>query len=145
VERAASLIGDNVRRFTDEFHVELGEKLPDILADSVSLEQAVVNLLQNAGQALKGRKDRVVLKTYFDEGCGSVAIEIEDEGAGIEPELLSKIKEPFFSTKRDVGGMGLGLAITQGVVDRHRGRLVFESSPGRGTKATILLPAERSL
>jgi signal transduction histidine kinase len=67
-------------------------------------------------------------------------VEFEDQGAGIAPEILPRVGEPFFTTKQ--GGTGLGVAMAQRIVERHGGTLVLESTPGRGTVARVSLPAE---
>jgi polar amino acid transport system substrate-binding protein len=66
---------------------------------------------------------------------------VKDEGAGISPENLKHIMTPFFTTKRDSGGTGLGLAISYNIIKDHGGDLSFESEPGKGTIATVSLPA----
>ena len=72
---------------------------------------------------------------------GRVAIEVEDTGAGIPPENMSKIYEPFFTTKEVGKGTGLGLAVCYGIVSEHGGRLSVRSSVGKGTTFSIFLPA----
>ncbi|HER19623.1 MAG TPA: HAMP domain-containing histidine kinase, partial [Chromatiales bacterium] len=71
-----------------------------------------------------------------------VVIEIVDDGVGIEPEALNRIFEPFFTTKEGEAGLGLGLAVTYGVVQRHQGTINVKSTPGQGTTITIILPRE---
>jgi two-component system NtrC family sensor kinase len=71
----------------------------------------------------------------------SIAIEIEDTGAGIEPENLSKVFEPFYTTKEIGKGTGLGLAVCYGIITEHGGRLSVRSNLGKGSVFTILLPA----
>ncbi|HSN68565.1 MAG TPA: ATP-binding protein, partial [Thermoanaerobaculia bacterium] len=70
-------------------------------------------------------------------------IEIEDDGSGIPEEVLAHIYEPFVTTKEGSGGVGLGLAISRGIVDRHGGRIEVDSQVGRGTRFTITLPVEK--
>ena len=66
---------------------------------------------------------------------------VEDEGVGMSPEVLERIKEPFFSTRLDSGGLGLGVSICRSIVQEHQGTLDFESEEGKGTRAVIRLPA----
>ncbi|MCP4694124.1 MAG: HAMP domain-containing histidine kinase, partial [Desulfobacterales bacterium] len=68
-------------------------------------------------------------------------IRVEDQGAGMPPEVLDRIKDPFFTTKRNSGGTGLGLAISDRIVKDHGGAMAFVSAPGRGATVKIRLPA----
>jgi polar amino acid transport system substrate-binding protein len=70
---------------------------------------------------------------------------VQDEGVGIPPENLSRITDPFFSTRHDSGGVGLGLAISSRIIKEQGGTLNFASEPGIGTKAEVFLPVNRSL
>jgi two-component system NtrC family sensor kinase len=113
-------------------------RLPAIEGYPQQLAQAFMNLLHNAVQAIPG-KGTITLRTVAVEGGATVAI--SDTGSGIPPEILARIFEPGFSTKGSRVGMGLGLLITQQVVDRHFGRLTVESTLGVGTTFTTFLPA----
>ena len=66
---------------------------------------------------------------------------IRDEGVGIPPENLAHVTDPFFTTKRESGGTGLGLSVSAGIVKDHHGKLEFRSTPGEGTTAILTLPA----
>lgn len=72
-------------------------------------------------------------------------VRVVDEGRGISAEDLRKIKDPFFTTRRAAGGSGLGLAVSDRIVQDHGGALTYESEPGRGTTATLFLPTPRPL
>jgi polar amino acid transport system substrate-binding protein len=67
-------------------------------------------------------------------------VKVQDEGVGIAPEALPHITDPFFTTKSDSGGIGLGLSISSRIIKEHGGTLTFTSEPGRGTTAEIILP-----
>jgi signal transduction histidine kinase len=69
-------------------------------------------------------------------------LEVQDDGVGIADDILPNLFEPFFTTKEKGHGVGLGLAISQGIAERHRGRIDVESKPGQGTKFTITLPVD---
>jgi two-component system, NtrC family, sensor kinase len=116
----------------------LDPDLPTVEADENQLRQAFLNLLRNAGEAMSAGATLTV-STRATEG--RVAIRITDTGSGIDPEDLPRVFEPFFSTKE--GGTGLGLALTQQIVQEHGGTIEVESVAGRGTTFTIELPAQR--
>ena len=106
--------------------------------DREQLRQVWLNLLNNAMDAMSG--GGTVTVRWRLTGDGHAAVEFVDQGAGIAPEVLPHVGEPFFTTKQ--GGTGLGVAMAQRIVERHGGTLVFESAPGRGTVARVSLPAE---
>ena len=114
------------------------------MGDRIQLEQVVLNLLQNACQALPdaGRGVRITTAREHGKGAhGAVRVEVSDEGSGIAPEDLARITDPFFTTKRRTGGTGLGLAISRRIVKSHGGSLSFRSTVGVGTGAVVTLPA----
>ncbi len=130
-----------VKKATDNFSVQLEDNIPRINGSAQGLEQVVLNLLQNACQALCDRGKAVSIGTsYLDAGRGRVMITVRDEGAGMSDEVLAQIKQPFFTTKREQGGTGLGLSISAGIVDEHGGTLTIESQPGTGTVVTVAFP-----
>lgn len=115
-----------------------------VLADPVRLRQVLVNLLLNAAIAVRDAnrgEPRLTLRTGIN-GAGEVYAEIEDNGVGIPTSALGRLGEPYFSTRLERGGTGLGLFVARGIVDALGGRLEFESSVGRGTTARVVLPAE---
>jgi signal transduction histidine kinase len=122
-----------------ELKVELGDGDPIAMVDAAQLRQCLVNLVRNASEALapKGR-GTVTLRT---RAVGDrIAIDVEDDGVGISPEVLPRLFDPFFSTKE--GGNGLGLALTQQIVKDHGGDLAVQSTVGRGTTFTVSVPAK---
>ena len=115
--------------------------LPPVVGNRHQLEQVVINLLLNGMQAIPaGRAGCVVIDTDLDQEKGEVAIIVSDDGEGIQPEHLSHLVEPFFSTRLDKGGSGLGLYISNFIVEEHNGRLEFASERDMGTTITIRLP-----
>jgi polar amino acid transport system substrate-binding protein len=82
----------------------------------------------------------VTLTTSLDSESDSVLIEVRDEGVGIAQEHLPQLVDPFFTTKRETGGTGLGLSVSAGIVKKHGGTLCFASAPGEGTTVTLSLP-----
>jgi nitrogen fixation/metabolism regulation signal transduction histidine kinase len=112
--------------------------LPLVKAERRLLERAIVNLLENALQAV-GDNGRIVLTLRADDSAGGVGIEVEDSGPGLDNEARARAFEPFFSTK--TGGSGLGLALVRKIAEDHGGGASIEAAPGR-TRATLWLPAE---
>ena len=113
-----------------------GEHFVD--ANSTELEHAIVNLLRNALQASRpGHRVEVTVSRVEDE----VGVRVRDTGCGIAANDLPRIFDPFYTTKRDRGGTGLGLSMAHGIVEAHRGSIDIVSLPGEGTAITIRLPA----
>jgi PAS domain S-box-containing protein len=113
--------------------------LPLISADPNKLKQVVINLIMNAAQAL-GRGGKISLRT---RPCGKDDIEllVSDNGPGIEPEVQEQVFKPFFTTKSDGEGTGLGLYICDNIIKEHGGTILLESAPGRGATFRIRFPA----
>lgn len=116
--------------------------LPQLFLDKKRLLQAYVNLLINALDAMpNGGRVRVELR--HDKAHRGVRLIVHDSGKGIPEEVLSKILQPFYSTKKE--GMGLGLAIAEGIVRSHGGRVTFKSQPKSGTEVTVFLPVRKRM
>jgi two-component system NtrC family sensor kinase len=114
---------------------------PTIVADAGQVEQALVALMVNAVEAMSADHHRGgELHVLCSGDAEAVAIEVRDTGVGIPPEVQSRIFEPFFSTKQAESGVGLGLAVVYGIVQRHGGTIDVESTPGRGTAFRLRLP-----
>lgn len=109
-----------------------------ITIDAQELQQVLVNLLVNAAHA-STTGGRITVSTRNCDGGSGVAISVRDEGAGIMPEHLPRVFDPFFTTKR-VGGTGLGLSVSYGLLRRYGGDIKVSSEPGRGTTFQVLLP-----
>src|SRR5690606_1399757 len=104
------------------------------------VEQVVVNLVVNALESLPDPSRAVTVTSRANPADGGAEIEVADEGQGISPENLARLCDPFFTTKQDSGGTGLGLSVTFSLVEAHRGRLDFASELGRGTRVTVNFP-----
>ena len=120
---------------------ELAEDLPTITGDRVQLQQVILNLLRNASDAMADVHDRrrqLVVTTERDED-DEVRLRVRDTGVGLDPENLNNLLEAFYTTKSD--GMGLGLSISQSIIDRHHGRLWAESNDGPGTTFSFSIPS----
>lgn len=111
--------------------------LPQVECLPSQLNQVFMNLLVNAGHAIK-KRGTITIRTRI-EGAG-VQVEVADTGEGIRPENISRIFNPFFTTKPIGKGTGLGLSLAYGIIERHRGKIEVASVPGEGTTFSIWLP-----
>lgn len=113
------------------------ERLPHLNVHAARLNQAVLNLLMNAAQAIAGTGS-VTVSTHRD--AHAVRIAVADTGNGIPPSLHERVFEPFFTTKPSGQGTGLGLSVVREIVEQHGGRVDLSSQPGLGTTVTLHLP-----
>jgi PAS domain S-box-containing protein len=137
---ALELLANMVKNATDDFHVSYGGDLASVVGNFQRLEQVLINLIQNACQAVAENHAAVRIATTRSPD-GGVVVTIADGGLGIAPEDLPHLTDPFFTTKRAAGGTGLGLSIAAQIVNEHRGTLEFSSPPGQGATARVWLPA----
>ena len=143
LKSAVSLLAGMIRKATDHFRVDYGTDLPLLKGNFQRLEQVLVNLIQNACQALPDPHKGVFVSSAYEPEKSRIVIVVRDEGSGISPENLQHITDPLFTTRQNSGGVGLGLSISSRIVAEHNGTLFFASQLGTGTTATISLPAER--
>lgn len=126
--------------------VNIQEDLPEIHADKAKLIQVLLNLLSNALEASPQDQTEILFsaeeRTYPGKECSFIAISVRDHGRGIAPENMSKIFEPFFSTKNGSQNRGLGLPICQTIANLHHGWIDIDSQLGQGTCVTVVLPVE---
>ena len=117
---------------------------PDVTSDKVQLELALLNLILNARDAMPGG-GQVTLHAgpLKENGRACVAISVSDTGSGMDAATIARAREPFFTTKAQGAGTGLGLAQVAEVARQSDGRLDIDSTPGRGTTARLILPAAK--
>lgn len=140
VEMAIVITNNLIKKSTVNFKVEYGKNLPLIKGNAQQLEQVVVNLITNACQSLKSNTAAIKVTTYVNAERKKVRIKVEDEGEGIKESDLKYILDPFFTTKRDMGGTGLGLSVSYNIVKSHQGTLILKSEVGKGTTARVSFP-----
>ena len=145
VRKASSLVAGRINKLTDAYSVEYADKAVKVSGSFLKLEQVIVNLIVNACQALKERSAAVSVKVTAVPQRGCAVVTVRDEGAGIRPEHLPMITDPFFTTRRELGGTGLGLSVSMRIVDEHQGTLRFDSVPQRGTLVTLEIPLEKEV
>jgi two-component system NtrC family sensor kinase len=141
VRRVIELIGYQLE--LDQIRIEMDVvSSPPVWADENQMQQVVLNLVQNAHQAMvKQDGERVVTMRIRAVGA-TVLLEVLDTGPGIEPDALSRLFDPFFTTKPPGEGSGLGLSVSYGIVTEHKGRLRGENrTDRRGAIFTVELPA----
>ena len=139
IERVMALVGKQVRKMVKRFDVTVADNLPPIPMNPGKIEQVLINLVINAGQAADKEDSFVTL--IARPAADGVDILVEDNGAGIPEEIRDQIFEPFFTSKGRETGTGLGLAICHRIVEEeHGGTIEVESTPGRGTVFTVHLP-----
>lgn len=141
VATAIRLVDNTIRKSTDHFETSFGEKLPKFRGNAQRIEQVVINLIVNACQALESSDKGITLKTRYRPERQQLRLELIDQGCGIEQDQLSRLSDPFYTTKREQGGTGLGLSVSSSIVNDHGGTLTFESVAGQGTSAVLCLPA----
>jgi signal transduction histidine kinase len=133
--------GEGLRRNVS-LKIDVKQPLPLLLADSVQLQQAIINLILNAFDAVATVDDgprEVRIEAMAQGEAHGIKLLVRDTGAGIAPDAISRIFEPFFTTKPN--GMGMGLAIAKSIIDAHGGTLSVTPNRDRGTTFEIKLPA----
>ncbi len=141
VGRTLSLVSHKLKLMNVEVECALDAALPRVEADSSQLQQVVMNLVLNAGEATRKRETgHVRVSTRATALKKEVVLEVRDDGEGMPPELKERIFEPFFTTKDEGKGVGLGLAVVYGIVRAHDGDIEVESAPGEGTLFRVTLP-----
>jgi len=118
----------------------LAEGLPPIRGNSNQLRQVLLNLMLNAGQAMKDSPVKKVHVATEQAPSGGVVIRIADQGPGITREVQEHLFKPFFTTKRRGEGTGLGLSVSKGIIEAHHGHISVQSEPGKGATFIIELP-----
>ena len=142
VDQMISLLETEADQNQVDIEVEIQETLPQLSCDRGSLQQIFLNLAENAIAAMEdGGHIQIQIREAKDED-GNLNIRISDTGKGIDEEDLKKIFEPFYSSKTEGWGAGLGLAITYGLVQEMGGDIKVKSRPGKGTRFEITLPFE---
>jgi signal transduction histidine kinase len=118
----------------------LYSEIPEITGDFNQLQQCILNLVFNAADAMPDG-GQLTIESSFNSEKGLAKIMVADTGCGIAPKDLPKIFDPFFSTKGESKGLGLGLSVAYGIIARHKGVIEAKSELGKGTVLTITLPA----
>src|SRR5581483_7469474 len=141
IEQALRLVQHQLELSGIHVEEQLEPGLPLILCDGAQIEQVLLALLMNAIDAMPQGGNLWISSAWSSE-ANQVRIVVRDDGAGIPPEILPRIFEPFLTTKETGRGVGLGLAISHSILERHNGTITVHSEAGRGTTFTVTLPGE---
>jgi two-component system NtrC family sensor kinase len=141
VRSTLSLVGHKLKLMNVEAVEELASDLPLVHCDASQVQQVVMNLVMNGAEATRPKGEGTVcVRTGPGPRAGTIALEVADNGEGITKENLGKLYQPFFTTKEEGKGVGLGLAVVYGIVQAHGGEIEVASSPGAGTSFRVVLP-----
>jgi len=141
IDRCLLLVRHQLELGGVDLQLKLAEDLPRVPCDPEQIEQVLVALIMNAIDAMP-QGGNLWVETRLSRDETEVEIQVRDDGAGIAPDILPHIFEPFMTTKESGRGVGLGLAISRGIVERHHGRIEVESKLGRGTTFIVALPSQ---
>lgn len=139
IDRCLLLVRHQLELNGIELQQKRASNLPLVSCDPAQIEQVLLALIMNAIDAMP-RGGILWLETRLTPDA--IEIKVRDDGAGIAPDVLPEIFEPFMTTKENGRGIGLGLAISRGIVERHNGRIEVQSELGRGTTFTVTLPTQ---
>ena len=134
IEEMVDFFGPTARAANIEIKCYLPADLPPVQLDRDLFKQALLNLMLNAEQAMPTGGELTIQASRTPEG---VSLSLIDTGMGINPDVLARVWQPFFSTRQ--GGTGLGLPTTRKIIEAHGGRIDVQSEAGRGTKFTLTL------
>ncbi len=145
---ALSLISTKVRNEANDIETRIQEELPKFLLQPQSIQQVIINLVDNASDALRykpvtaGRKEILVSASLLKSDTKQeICIEVQDNGTGMSEEVARRSQEAFFTTKPPSEGTGLGLSIVNDIVKKHNGYIEIDSKEGQYTKMKVFLPA----
>jgi two-component system NtrC family sensor kinase len=141
VDRCIRLVQHHLDLGNVQLQVETAPELPMLHCDPAQVEQVLLALVMNAIDAMP-RGGNLMVRTRSLPQSRQIEIQVRDDGVGIPPDLLPRLFEPFLTTKETGKGVGLGLAISKTIVERHGGVIEVESQPGRGTTFYIFLPVD---
>jgi len=142
VRATLELTGSALRDANIELDLDIEDDIPKAFGDASSMNQVILNLVKNSIDALEGRnRGRLGVSIYRSDREGLLVLSVDDNGVGIASDVAPRIFEPFFTTKEAGKGTGLGLAMCQRVIQEYDGEIRIESTPSKGTKAIVQIPA----
>ncbi|HVO80987.1 MAG TPA: ATP-binding protein [Terriglobales bacterium] len=141
IDRSVRLVQHQLELSGIQLQLDLTNDLPQVQCDPAQIEQVLLALIMNSIDAMP-RGGNLWLRTRLQEPGDEVEIQVRDDGMGIPADILPQLFEPFLTTKESGHGVGLGLAISRGIIERHNGNIEVQSEVGKGTTFTITLPLE---
>ena len=138
VRRGVEQLADELTQNSVSTTFELQEGLPGVVVDAEQIHQVVLNLTANAAESMSKTGGRLAVRSWADDD--GVHFSISDTGPGMPREVLERMFDPFFTTRKD--GRGLGLSVCRGIIADHRGEIRAKSEPGRGTTFFVTLPQD---
>lgn len=140
LEEVADFLNLEARRHAIRITYDTAPNLPSVLADPLQIQQVILNLVRNAVDAIDGSEDQrtIIISARHEQEQETVEIQVQDTGPGLKPDILGQLLHPFFTTKPE--GLGLGLPISQAIVEAHGGRLWVTSNRGPGVTFHFTLP-----
>lgn len=142
VQNAVRLAAATAKKSKTVMELDLDDELPLINANLQNLEQIVLNLIINALESIHHNYGKVRITTKQVRSPSAIAIEVSDNGRGINPKVAEKIFDPFVTDRQAFGGTGLGLSVSYNLVKSHKGDIAFQTIAGKGTTFTVTLPIE---
>ena len=139
VRRSLRLVQHQLDLASIQVQLQLDPALPRVQCDAAQIEQVLLALVMNALDAMP-QGGNLWVRTSASRENGQVRIVVRDDGSGIPPEILPRLFEPFLTTKETGRGVGLGLAISRSILERHSGTIEVQSEAGKGTTFTVTLP-----
>lgn len=141
ITTTVNLIGHKLKLMNVAMNLSLDETLPPITCDASQIQQVLINLIMNGAEAAQGTDGaQVTVQTCLSPEKDAAVLEVRDSGHGILPEHAAKLFTPFFTTKGEGKGVGLGLAVVYGIIQSHNGDIEVDSAPGKGTTFRVTLP-----
>jgi len=139
VKNSITLNQSLINKSTRHFSVKYAEDIPTFNGNFQRIEQVVINLIQNACQALQDTSKGISVSTSYQKTQNRIVLTVKDEGIGIADKSLPLIMNPFFTTKRTSGGTGLGLSVSSKIIKEHGGIIEVDSKKGVGTTFNVLI------
>jgi two-component system NtrC family sensor kinase len=139
IDRCLMLVRHQLELAGIHLQLNFAEDLPLVPCDPAQMEQVLIALIMNAIDAMP-HGGNLWIDAKLNSDAAEIVVQVRDDGAGIAPDILPQIFEPFLTTKESGHSVGLGLAIGRGIIDRHNGRIEAASQLGQGTTFTIALP-----
>jgi two-component system NtrC family sensor kinase len=139
IEDVLSLVGRQSIFHNIKIIKKLSEDIPQTMLDDAQIQQVFMNIVFNSAEAMDGQ-GKIIIETQYRENL--IEVKFTDTGYGIPERNMKKLFEPFFSTKKEGHGVGLGLSISYGIIKKHNGEIIVESEVGKGSTFTVKLPVK---